>query len=80
MLNDILNAKGIKVLNRKEQKLIKAGGGFDCTITIDGNSSYLYVYSSGSLASAEANSYCVDIVINSSAQSCSYNCNYDGMA
>ena len=79
MLKNILNVKGIKVLNKREQKLI-AGGGQDCNITVDGQlMGVLITMASGAAASAEANELCVDIVINSSASSCGYDCNYDGL-
>ena len=79
MLNNILNLKGVKILSKNQQRFI-AGGAQDCNITVDGQLlGVLITMASGSAASAEANEYCVDIVINSSASSCSYDCNYDGI-
>jgi len=82
MLNNILELEGVNVLNKKQQKIIK-GGMQTCIIQLtndEGNTSELsFTLSDGKKGSNEANSYCVNAVINDPTISgCGYDCQHDG--
>ena len=79
MLLEILKFKGVRRISKDQQS--KIGGGQTCRFTIN-NGGLVYTYEAsgfmdGAAGSSQANSICVDIVINEGA-SCGYDCGYDG--
>jgi len=78
-----LNLKGVKALSKKEQQSINGGRVQECTFTyvnaITGEPGSVTSggYSDGQAGSDEANAACVDMIINGTASSCGYDCEWD---
>ena len=80
MLQNILNLEGVAVLDKKQQKTI-SGGEQICRIThtyLGGNFYNESYFTDGDAGSDEAEAFCVDMIVGGTADSCGYDCAYDG--
>lgn len=81
MLNNILNLKGVSVLDKKQQYGI-IGGDQECRLTMimdTGDTLVLHFdnYSNGEQGSSEANQNCLEALAGNATR-CWYNCSHDG--
>ncbi|WP_420574362.1 hypothetical protein [Kordia sp.] len=79
MLKNILNLKGVTVLNKQQQYNL-VGGSQTCRLTITMNGATFTMsfdnYSNGPQGSSEANQDCLSALAGNATR-CWYNCEYD---
>ncbi len=82
MLNNILNLKGVAILNKKQQSEIN-GGIQTCIITVISTSGNIHTTQlnyapDGEAGEAWANDFCLNVLKLDHFERCFYNCEHDG--